>query len=155
MRRSPSIAPLSPDNVDVYMVLDDYGGRMGRVWPEVDEERTDRRTVVRYLLEEQYNSPVRVIAFNTAQNWSRDVSEDIADELLQRLAISDDDVPAGLEDFIDQHTARAGGGTAAIAASGGCIRTSSCTDRDECRSSPAGTGSRQPAGLLLDEQNPD
>ena len=59
--------------------------------------------MVRYLLEGQYNNPVRVVAFNTAEGWSRDVLENIADKLLQRLASSDDDVPAGLQDFIDQH----------------------------------------------------
>jgi hypothetical protein len=28
-----------------------------------------------------------VVAFNTAEGWSRDVSEEIADELRQRLAL--------------------------------------------------------------------
>ena len=30
MRRSPSIAPTQPDDIDVYLVLDDFGGRLGR-----------------------------------------------------------------------------------------------------------------------------
>jgi hypothetical protein len=42
MRPSPSIAATQPD--DVYLVLDDFGERMGRAWREVDEERTDRET---------------------------------------------------------------------------------------------------------------
>jgi hypothetical protein len=33
----------------------------------------------------QFSNPVRVVAFNTAEGWSRDVSEEIADELRQRL----------------------------------------------------------------------
>jgi hypothetical protein len=44
MRPSPSIAATQPDDVDVYLVLDDFGERMGRAWREVDEERTDRET---------------------------------------------------------------------------------------------------------------
>ena len=32
----------------------------------------------RRLLEGQYNSPVRVIGFNVAEGWVRDVSEDVA-----------------------------------------------------------------------------
>jgi hypothetical protein len=36
----PSIAPSSPDDVDVYLVLDDFDERLGRAWRETDEERT-------------------------------------------------------------------------------------------------------------------
>jgi hypothetical protein len=100
----PSIAPALPDNVDIYLVLDDFGKRLGRAWREADEERTDREAVIRDLLDGQYSGPVRVVAFNTAERWSRDVSEEIAEELAQRLTIDDIDVtPATLESFLDQH----------------------------------------------------
>ena len=101
MRRSPSIVP-EPIDRDVYLVLDDFG-RQGRAWPEIDEEDTDRATVIRALLESQYNAPIRVIAFNTAEGWSRDVSEEIADELAQACSNADEDIPAGLEDFVERH----------------------------------------------------
>jgi len=61
-------------------VLDDFGHR-GRAWRETDEAGTDRATLVRDLVEDQYENPVRVVAFNTAEGWSRDVTIDIADEL--------------------------------------------------------------------------
>jgi hypothetical protein len=99
MRRWPSIVPDTADR-DVYLVLEDFG-RLGGCWRETDEERTDRATVVQDLFEGQYKSPQRVVAFNTAEGWSRDVSEDIADELLQRLA-AEDDTPAELQDLIDR-----------------------------------------------------
>jgi hypothetical protein len=54
----PSIAPASPDDREIYLVLDDFGERLGRAWAETDEERTDRETVVRDLLEGQYSGPV-------------------------------------------------------------------------------------------------
>jgi hypothetical protein len=41
--------------------------------------------------------PVRVISFNTAEGWSRDVSEEIALTLMEACAKN------ALEDFIDQH----------------------------------------------------
>jgi hypothetical protein len=63
----PSIAPAPPDDVDVYLVLDDFGERLGRAWAETVEERTDRATVIADILEGQYAGPVRVVAFNTAQ----------------------------------------------------------------------------------------
>lgn len=53
MRPSPSIAPAQPDDVDVYLVLDDLGGRLGRVWRESDEESTDRKTLITDLLHGQ------------------------------------------------------------------------------------------------------
>lgn len=40
MRISPSIVPGSER--DIYLVLDDFGGRLGRAWTETDEEHTDR-----------------------------------------------------------------------------------------------------------------
>jgi hypothetical protein len=85
MRHSLSIVP-DPDDRDIYLVLDDFGGHLGRAWPEADEERTDRETVIIDLLDGQFSNPVRVVSFNTAKGWSRDVSEEIADELRQRLA---------------------------------------------------------------------
>ena len=103
MSRPPSIAPALPDDIDVYFVLDDFGGRLGRAWPETDEERTNRETVIADLLTGQYHDPVRVVAFNTVEGWSRDVSEEIADDLLQRAAAADRDLPEALEAFVDRH----------------------------------------------------
>src|ERR1043166_9422482 len=79
MRRSPSIVPQSNDR-DVYSILDEFG-RLGRSWREIDEERTNREAIVTDLMEGQDSSPVRVVAFNTAEQWSRDASEDIAVEI--------------------------------------------------------------------------
>jgi hypothetical protein len=83
MRTSPSIAPHGPEQ-DTYLVLDDFGGRLGRAWRETDENATDRETLIRDLVEGQFNGPIRIVAINTAEGWSRDVTVDIADELRQR-----------------------------------------------------------------------
>ena len=60
---------------------------------------TDRATLIRHLLEGQYSSPVRIVAFNTAEGWSRDASDEIAAELTQACA---DRVerPPSIADFI-------------------------------------------------------
>ena len=46
MRATPSIAAGLTDDVDVYLVLDDFGGRLGRPWREAaggpDESRIVR-----------------------------------------------------------------------------------------------------------------
>ena len=83
MRTSPSIAPHGPDQ-DTYLVLDDFG-RTGQAWRETNVDAADRETVIRNLLSGECNNPVRIIAFNTAEGWSRDVTVDIADELRLRL----------------------------------------------------------------------
>jgi hypothetical protein len=67
MPRSPSIAPALPDDVGVYLVLDDFGERLGRAWRKTTEERTNRETVVTDLIDGQYSDPARVVAFNTAE----------------------------------------------------------------------------------------
>ena len=106
MRYSPSIVPGADEGAlarHLYFVLNDFGAALGRAWPEADEDRTDRETVVRDLLVGQHSNPVRVIAFNTAQGWSRDVSEEIASELADLIAFDDRDTPPWLEDFIERH----------------------------------------------------
>jgi hypothetical protein len=100
MRSSPSIVP----GVDreTYLVLDDFG-RQGLAWRETDLEDTDLETVIRHLLDGQYRSPVRVIGFNIAEGWVRDVSEDVARELRQRCADRDRELPESLERFVERY----------------------------------------------------
>jgi hypothetical protein len=62
--------PHGPAEQDVYLVLEDFGRRLGRAWCEVAEEDTGRATLMRHLLEGQYSHPVRIVAFNTAERWS-------------------------------------------------------------------------------------
>jgi len=95
MRSSPSIVP-EHDDRDIYLVLDNFGS-LGRDWREIDEERTDRETMISDLIAGQYSNPARIIAFNTAEGWSRDVSEEIAEEIAARLAHDDRDTPARIE----------------------------------------------------------
>jgi hypothetical protein len=102
MPRSPSIVP-EDDNRDVYLVLDDFGD-LGRAWCETAETDTDRSVLIRHLLEGQYGNPVRVIAFNTAGGWSRDVTEEIARDLHQRCS-DQGEVPPSLEAFLTHHGA--------------------------------------------------
>ena len=102
--RSPSIVPPGNDQ-DVYLVLDDFGGRIGSAWRETDAEAARLETVIAYLLDGQYSSPVRVIAFNTAEGWSRDVSENVAHELRRRCAEQARELPAYLQDFVERQEA--------------------------------------------------
>ena len=88
MRSSPPSAPHGPQQ-DTYLVLEDFGPR-GRCWRASDEEETDRETLIRDLFSGEYTEPVRIVAFNSAEGWCRDVTLDIADEVRRRYAEMDD-----------------------------------------------------------------
>ena len=98
---TPSIVP-NGDDQTVYLVKDDLG-RLGAVWREADAETTDLETVITDLLTGQYTDPARVIAFNTEERWSQDVSEDVAHELRRRCDLQLRDVPSGIQDFVERH----------------------------------------------------
>jgi hypothetical protein len=51
----------------------------------------------------QLNNPVRVVAFNTAERWAEDASEDMAREIMRRLDLAGDELPSSLEAFMDRH----------------------------------------------------
>ncbi len=67
---------------DVYL-LEDFGPHLGRGWRETDAERADRESLIRDLVAGEYR-PVRIVAFNIAEDWCRDVTTDVADELRRR-----------------------------------------------------------------------
>src|ERR1700676_4292527 len=98
MRRSPSIVPHGADR-DTYVVLNDFG-RLGRAWCEADEQGTDRKTLIRRLMEDQYSHPGRIVAFNTAEGWSRNITTEIAAELKQ-LRDEGENIPASVQHLLE------------------------------------------------------
>ena len=88
MRHSPPM--VRSTNQDAYPVLDDFGGNLGCAWRETAEEDANREMLIRDLMDGQYSRPARIITFNTAEGWSRDVTVDVADELRRRFAEYDD-----------------------------------------------------------------
>jgi hypothetical protein len=100
---SPSIIPNDRLDRDIYLVLEDF--RAGAAWRETDEDGTDASTVVEDLLTGQYEQPLRVVAFNPAEGWSRDATEEIAEELERRIAAGRE-VSETLQDFIESNIGR-------------------------------------------------
>jgi hypothetical protein len=97
---TPSLVPVY--DVAVHIVLDDFG-RLGRVYRETDEASASRGDVIDDLLTGQYNNPLRVIAFNTAEGWAHDVSEDIAWELTRRVLADQTPLTAPTRAFVEFH----------------------------------------------------
>jgi hypothetical protein len=89
----------------VHIVLDDFGNA-GLVYREAEEEEGRLETVIDNLITALYNKPVRVIAFNTAEGWVRDVSEDVARELLRRVRQEGRPLPAVVRAFVEFHVGK-------------------------------------------------
>ena len=80
----PSAASLVPNfDVTVYIVFDDFG-EAGWIYREAEEASLE--SVIADLLTGQFKNPARVVAFNTSEGWSRDVSETVAREVFRRVA---------------------------------------------------------------------
>ncbi|MET4846951.1 hypothetical protein [Bradyrhizobium japonicum] len=93
-----SIAPNSDETV-----VADNSGRNGSAWCEADLESAVE-TVIQDLLAGEYRKPIRVVAFNTAECWSQDVSEDIAREIQRRCNLHLSDVPSYLQELVDRYS---------------------------------------------------
>ena len=100
---SPSIIPTDRLDRDMYLVLEDFSS--GPAWRETDEDRTDYRTLISDLLTGQYDHPLRVVAFNPLEGWSRDASEDVAQELELRIS-ERHDVTGPARELIERFTGR-------------------------------------------------
>jgi hypothetical protein len=70
----PRRLPQPSDDITVYLVLNDHG-QFGIAYAETDPAEADRETIIRNFPTGQYSNALRVVAFNTAEGWSRDVSE--------------------------------------------------------------------------------
>jgi hypothetical protein len=96
------LPPLYPgDDVTAYIVVEDFG-QFGHAFRETDLAEADLGTIVRNMFSGEYRDPPRVIAFNTVKGWSRDVSEQIAYDLLDRAYEVDRTLSVGAKRFIDK-----------------------------------------------------
>jgi hypothetical protein len=62
--------------------------------------------IIMGMLEGQYSNPVRVVGFNTAEGWSKDVSAEVAHAVRYRCDLQMRDVPFYLEEFVEKHEGR-------------------------------------------------
>jgi hypothetical protein len=86
----------------MYLVTDKLCDR-GSAYQETEVERTDLETVIAELMSGQFNDPIRIVAFNTLEHWSKDVSEEIAREIQTCCDIDGADIPEHLQDFVQRY----------------------------------------------------
>ena len=105
MRTFPSPPSLVPADREatVCLVLDDFGS-MGTAYRETDEARCDQQSVVDDLLTGQFNNPLRVVAFNTAEGWARDASADIAQLVIEAARVRNKDLSESARRFYERRT---------------------------------------------------
>jgi hypothetical protein len=96
------LVPIPIDQTTVYQVLDELRTQ-GRVWCEMAEAEANEPTIIEYIAEGQFNHPVRVIAFNTEEGWSRDMTKDIALKLLD-LSMEGWVLGVAAREFVERET---------------------------------------------------
>ncbi len=99
---SPLIVPYGADQT-IYLVVDSFASRDGAC-REIELERSDLDMVVSDLLSGEFNAPVRVIAFNTLEHWTEDISQQVAWEIQSCCDAEAAPVPDYLSDFVANHT---------------------------------------------------
>lgn len=101
----PGIVPYGADQT-VYAIVDRLAGS-GAV-DEIEIERADLESVITDFMSGAVNEPRRVVAFNTLEHWSEDISEQIALEIQSRCDMAGDCIPEYVRDFVEEFTASAG-----------------------------------------------
>jgi hypothetical protein len=100
---TPSNVPNEHDQTVTWWLTN---SKTGSVWREADYEDIDLETVMQDLLSGQYNNPIRVVTFNTAEKWSQDVSEDVASRATATVLSAGSGYPFFLQDFTDRYEGR-------------------------------------------------
>ena len=100
MRGFPKTVPYGADQT-IYLVVEGSGPH-GIVRKT---ERADLESVITDLMSGQFNDPIEVVAFNTLEHWSDDLSEAIAAEIRCRCDIEGYDIPVYLDEFVGRASA--------------------------------------------------
>jgi hypothetical protein len=65
-----------------YLLLDEMTNQHVSIWPEISADEANEATIVQWIIEGQFSRPIKIVAFNTEDGWSRDVTQEIATKLL-------------------------------------------------------------------------
>ena len=77
-------------------------GRWAAPIAETDEAEANEATVIENLLSGQNSHPLRVVAFNTAEGWARDVTEDIARAALSKAQSERGPIGKAAQEFLER-----------------------------------------------------
>jgi hypothetical protein len=97
-RQTPSLAP--DFSCDTYLVVDEL--ETCSVYREADEFEANRGDVIRQIVEGQFSKAVRVIAFNVAEGWARDATEDIANDIMHHALRKAKQLSRPAQEFVER-----------------------------------------------------
>ena len=78
----------------------------GTAYVETDPAEADATTVIQNLLYGRYGEPLRVVALNVSESWSRDVSEPMAYRVREIAEREHYELTQKTLDFIEAHMGR-------------------------------------------------
>ena len=87
-----------------YLLLDEVG-QYGNLWRETAEDEANEDTIAQWIIEGQTSHPVKIVAFNTEEGWSRDVTHQIATKLfdLNQKGVA---LGSAARDFVERVTGK-------------------------------------------------
>jgi hypothetical protein len=96
------MSPIVPYGADetIFVVIDNTGAA-GSVPRQI--ECADLDTAIGDLIAGRFNDPVQIVAFNTLEHWTQDLSADAANEIVARCDSEAARMPDYLEDFVRRH----------------------------------------------------
>jgi hypothetical protein len=107
MPELPSMVPYGADQT-LYLVVEACGTK-GPAYQTV-VERTNLEMIITELMSGRFDNPIGILAFNTLEHWTDDMSEEVAREIQCRCDIEGDRVPEYLAEFIGNHLSPCAGG---------------------------------------------
>ena len=100
-RASPPVADDESTDLAIYIVLDEVGQGHKCIYRETEEAEANKKSIVENIIRGVYSRPVRVIAFDLARGWARDVSADVASAVLARARNEPHALSASAEQFVE------------------------------------------------------
>jgi hypothetical protein len=94
----PGEVPYGADQT-IYLIIDRLAER------DIEIECADIEAIIADLMSGLVGDPRRVVAFNTLEHWSEDISRQIAWEIQSRCDIAGEPVPEHVRDFVEAHIA--------------------------------------------------
>ncbi len=92
-------------DADLHFVLCDFG-EFGPAFVETSPDNASREAIIRDILSGEYDRPLRVLALNPAEGWSRDVSHDVAQAVAMAAETLGSELTDGTRTFLEEQLDR-------------------------------------------------
>ena len=98
-------SPIVPKGYDrTVLIVEDRLGNQKLAYRETELVGDDFKQLISDFMCGLYFDPLRVIAVNTMQNWTDDLSKEIASEIQRHCIETGREIPGYLEDFLSAHS---------------------------------------------------